>query len=204
MYRVYSCGAYRRNPTAVDLSATGQLRDGSSKPDRAALGRLVRNWSSISGAQNMGNLLLRNPQDENAKIHRKRTADVAGGALRSSAAISTPFSDIAALLVFEHQAHTDQPACSRRLGTRAVLQLALPTSAANQSLTRTLLQNNARELVDYLLFVDEAPLPGAVGESTFASEFGSRGAFRQAGAVAKAARSFASAPALSVQLHDLQ
>ncbi len=45
----------------------------------------------------------------------------------------------------------------------------------------TLLESNASEFVDYLLFVDEAPLPNPIGHSKFADEFASRGPFDEQG-----------------------
>ncbi len=73
-------------------------------------------------------------------------------------------SDIVALMVLEHQARM------LNLMTRAGWEARLGADAGTQ------LQASIAELVDYLLFVDEEPLPGPVtGSSTFARTFASRG-----------------------------
>jgi hypothetical protein len=75
----------------------------------------------------------------------------------------SPHSDIVALTMLEHQAHLLN--LLTRIGWHARLG-----SAAGVSW-----QNEVNELVDYLLFVDEEPLPGPVRTSPFARSFASRG-----------------------------
>ena len=72
-------------------------------------------------------------------------------------------SDVAALMVFDHQMHMADLII--RIGWEA-------RAGMNRGLADT-----ARELVDYLLFVDEAPLPVAIGRgsSGFAAIFEARG-----------------------------
>jgi hypothetical protein len=78
-------------------------------------------------------------------------------------------SDIAALLVFEHQMHMTN--LLTRIGWDARVLAASPRADA-----AAIVANAAQELVDYLLFVDEAPLPAAIsGSSGFADEFAARG-----------------------------
>ena len=73
-----------------------------------------------------------------------------------------PYSDIAALLVFDHQMHMSN--LITRLGWEA---------RANPA---RLLADSAREFVDYLLFVDEAPLRGPLGgTSGFTEAFAALG-----------------------------
>ncbi len=91
----------------------------------------------------------------------------------------TPFSDVAALMVFEHQMHAIDLLV--RIGWDTRFALSQPDNATNRQLTQTLLRNNARELVDYLLFVDDAPLPGAITGSAFVAEFSARGPFDKKG-----------------------
>ena len=96
----------------------------------------------------------------------------------------TPYSDIVALMVLEHQAHLMN--LLTRLGweTRAADyetqtgdSSLLPPGRASFSFDRAV-----TEIVDYLLFVDEAPLPGPVeGTSGFAEEFTRRGPFDRRG-----------------------
>ena len=76
----------------------------------------------------------------------------------------TPYSDIVSLLVIEHQAHLMN--LITRIGWEARIG-----SEAGRPLAQT-----AAELVDYMLFVDEAPMPGPItGPSGFAKVFASKG-----------------------------
>ncbi len=71
-------------------------------------------------------------------------------------------SDIAALLVFDHQVHA----------TNLITRLNWEARAG----TPDRVDESVSELVDYLLFVDEAPIPGRVeGSSGFAEAFAAMG-----------------------------
>lgn len=76
-----------------------------------------------------------------------------------------PYSDTAALMVFNHQMHM------QNLITRVGWEMraaATPNPA--------LLRESAEEFVDYLLFVDETPLPAPISrDSVFAAKFSSTG-----------------------------
>ena len=80
----------------------------------------------------------------------------------------SPFSDIVALLVFDHQ--TRMTNLLTRLGweARVAEHDRRPDAAAA-------LDRAAVEVVDYLLFVDEAPLDGVRGTSGFAERFSALG-----------------------------
>ena len=81
----------------------------------------------------------------------------------------SPHSDIAALLVFEHQMHMTN--LLTRIGWDA--RMLLSTHRADAP---AVLAHAADELVGYLLFADEAPLPAAVtGTSGFAEQFSRQG-----------------------------
>jgi hypothetical protein len=81
----------------------------------------------------------------------------------------SPHSDITALLVFEHQMHMIN--LLTRFGWDARLLLTAHRSDVPADLARS-----AGEVVDYLLFADETPLPAAiVGSSAFASHFADAG-----------------------------
>ena len=88
-----------------------------------------------------------------------------------AAAYLAPHSDIAALMVLNHQTHA----------TNLLIRLNwLARIAAHDSPKGGVLPSQAREtakeLADYLLFADEAPLPSAIrGASEYASQFSSRG-----------------------------
>lgn len=86
-----------------------------------------------------------------------------------------PYSDIAALLVFDHQMHMSN--LLTRLGweARAGLYDKRRDLAA-------VLRDAAKELVDYLLFVEETPLPGKIGSTSgFAERFSALGPFDSRG-----------------------
>jgi hypothetical protein len=81
----------------------------------------------------------------------------------------TAHSDVAALLVFDHQTHLMN--LLTRLGWEVRVAQADRPGAA-----RAVADSAAADVVDYLLFVDEAPLAGPVGgTSGFAGTFEKRG-----------------------------
>jgi hypothetical protein len=83
----------------------------------------------------------------------------------------SPHSDLVALLVFDHQMHMTN--LITRVGWE--VRSALYDKASSRALT-SLLRESANELVDYLLFIDETPLPGPVhGTSGFAEKFAAEG-----------------------------
>ena len=94
----------------------------------------------------------------------------------------TPYSDIVALMVLEHQAHMTNLITrigweARRVEHRA--EMVAPADrgrSTDDGRFREIVDEAAVELVDYLLFVDEAPLPpGVAGGSGFAEMFSARG-----------------------------
>jgi hypothetical protein len=102
-------------------------------------------------------------------------ADVAPKLATGSAAFDTtpylaPHSDVVALMVLNHQ--TRMTNLLTRLGWQSRI-------AAHDAKTGTLpphVRDTVLELVDYMLFVDEPPLPSPVrGSSSFAADFASRG-----------------------------
>ena len=81
----------------------------------------------------------------------------------------SPYSDVIALLVFEHQTRM------MNLLTRIGWEVRL-ARADRPGEVKSVADVAARELVDYLLFVDEAPLPGRIeGTSGFTEQFAERG-----------------------------
>jgi hypothetical protein len=86
-----------------------------------------------------------------------------------TSAYLTPQSDVVALLVFEHQVHLMN--LLTRIGAEArILAHEGKAAAAPQQLAAA-----ARETVDYMLFVDEAPLENVAGSNGFAKAFSARG-----------------------------
>jgi hypothetical protein len=104
-------------------------------------------------------------------------ADVApklesGAAAFDASAYLSPHSDVAALLVLNHQTHMTNLLI--RLGWEArVAEHDLATASRSRQPD---VGETVRDLVDYMLFVSEAPLPSPVrGSSSFAQDFSSRG-----------------------------
>jgi hypothetical protein len=85
----------------------------------------------------------------------------------------TPHSDVVALMVLNHQLHMIN--LLTRLGWQArIVERELP--AATTRGVPPQVGDLVRDFVDYLLFIDEAPLPSPVkGSAAFAQEFASRG-----------------------------
>jgi hypothetical protein len=74
-------------------------------------------------------------------------------------------SDVAALLVFDHQLHL------MNLLTRVGWEVRLAVAEHRLDLIRGEVSQAIDELVDYLFFMDEAPVPALARESEFASAF---------------------------------
>jgi hypothetical protein len=117
----------------------------------------------------LGNAVLTDREHPEGLVTRE-TLDVASltGKFDTSAYLS-PYSEVAALLTFNHQMRVMN--LVTRVGWEA--RLAAARSPADRA---SLFGGMASELVDYLLFVDEAPMPGPVkGASAFAEAFAARG-----------------------------
>jgi hypothetical protein len=71
-------------------------------------------------------------------------------------------SDIAALLTFSHQVQMTNLLTRASWEARAVDPALHPGASAQMSYVEDLMSGVAEEVVDYMLFVDEAPLPNAV------------------------------------------
>ena len=94
----------------------------------------------------------------------------------------TPYSDVVALMVLEHQAHMTNLITrigweARRVAHRE--RMVAPEDrgrSTDDGRFQEIVDEAAVELVDYLLFVDEAPLPAGVrGGSGFTEMFSARG-----------------------------
>jgi hypothetical protein len=94
----------------------------------------------------------------------------------------SPHSDIVALMVFEHQMHLMN--LLTRIGWDARVadyewqrgNAQRPGSPQGQADTIVPVADAAREVVDYLLFIDEAPLTAAIhGSTRFAEKFAAQG-----------------------------
>ena len=84
----------------------------------------------------------------------------------------SPHSDVVALTVLNHQAHMAN--LITRLGWEA--RTGLFRDTADTTALNELIRESAVEVVDYMLFVDETPLPfPVVGSSGFMEQFAARG-----------------------------
>lgn len=84
-------------------------------------------------------------------------------------------SDVAALMVFDHQVRMTNLLTRVAWEVRTALYEEEKTGKGKDVIER-LIANNAKELVDYLLFVDEARIPGKIqSTSGFAEVFGALG-----------------------------
>lgn len=111
---------------------------------------------SIEQAHHMGNAVLADPDNPESW-----TAPHNPGAA----------SDIVALLVFDHQMHMANLITRVGWEVRCALYDKMPAREFDR-----LLRQFAEELVDYLLFIDEAPLPGPVHDASgFAEKFTAQG-----------------------------
>ncbi|HTR38039.1 MAG TPA: hypothetical protein VMH80_19155 [Bryobacteraceae bacterium] len=125
----------------------------------------------LAHGRHMGNAMVGDAEDPDSMI-TDRTLDVTSlkGRYDTSTYLS-PYSDLVALLVFDHQMHMMNLITRVDWEVRCALYDKAPASAL-----AALFHESAKEFVDYLLFIDEAPLPGPVqGVSGFAQKFGAEG-----------------------------
>jgi hypothetical protein len=95
---------------------------------------------------------------------------------------ATPYSDIVALLVLEHRNHMTNLLVRIGWEARVAAHQASQPPSRRPDAPEISLDGTAEELVDYLLFVDEAPLPaGITGGSGFAEWYSSLGPFDDQG-----------------------
>jgi hypothetical protein len=114
-----------------------------------------------------GNLMLRDEADEGLLTMPKAIAAETLHGRFDLAGYLSPYSDIVALMVFDHQLHMINLLTRMSWESRA---------AQENSDADALVERVAREVVDYMLFVDEAPLPARVeGGSGFTERFAARG-----------------------------
>ena len=124
-------------------------------------------------ARDLGNLFFTDPDKAEAPAKAQLLATLAGKL--DPARYLSSYSDIVALQVFDHQMHM------MNLLTRVGWE-ARWAKAQQPSTLAERMKNAATELVDYLLFVDEAPFEGKIeGSSGFAEKFAAEGPFDSRG-----------------------
>jgi hypothetical protein len=135
----------------------------------------------LGSTRHLGNMLFADPQNPRP-LHAKlsRNPHSLEGRFDTSDYLA-PYSDIVALLTFEHQMRMIN------LLTRVGWEIRYAEyeeqhKAVSHEFTLRRLREMAAEIVDYMLFVDEAPLEGAVrGSSGFAEKFAAEGPFDHRG-----------------------
>ena len=160
-------------PADPNAYATGFVTDHRS--------RLVDRWGgwyvtgTHGGTAHMGNVEVLDVPDPNA------TFGVVPPVLDSLAeridldGYPSPYSDVVALLVLDHQTHMTNLITRMGWEARRVVFRDEGRSTDDPRFAEVI-REAAVELVDYLLFVDEAPLPeGVAGASGFQEWFSARG-----------------------------
>ena len=148
---------------------------GVSVDHRTPLDQRWGGWyvtGSAVPSRHFGNLPVIRPQRELALPAPKPPALTSAAGTFDTAGYLSTFSDVVALMVLGHQTHMIN--LLTRLGWET--RVAEREGTLMQAATATRLQQAVRELVDYLLFVDEAPIPSKIeGSSAFAEKFASLG-----------------------------
>ncbi len=177
VFRRSDDGCVRCHISAASLGVPGMMiRSVYTAPDgqpRLIMGAFLTDHRSpienrwggyyVTGAttavQHMGNALATDEDDPSAMV-TPRTLEVVSleGRFDTSHYLS-PNSDVAALMVFDHQMHM------MNLITRAgwEVRAALYDAAHRQRVdSAKIVRESAEELVDYLLFIDEAPFAAPI------------------------------------------
>ena len=124
---------------------------------------------SAGGAKHMGNITVMPKDRGKLKLANPTRPMMSVEPPVDLTGFPTTESDVVALLVLAHQTHMTN--LITRTGWEARLAEMTPSADASARVREA-----ARDLVDYLLFVDEAPLVGPVqGGNGFAARFAARG-----------------------------
>ena len=139
--------------------------------DRLPFDKLWGGWyvtGNSGDGHHMGNLIATDEAHPESMLHGSPVhLDSLEGKARPDSRL-TPYSDIVALMVFEHQVRM------MNLITRAGWETRIALADSHSLTERARAALN--ELADYMLFVDEAPLKGEIsGTSGFAEVFAARG-----------------------------
>jgi len=170
----------RSTPTAADGTAQPWTKN-LAMSHRTPFDQRWGGWyvtGRTSGLSHTGNVFATSPT---SAVERSPDLETLEDRF-DTAAYLTPYSDVVALLVLEHQTHVTN--LLTRLGWEAraaAFELQAGGSKPQQPLPGRApfsIEAAVNEIVDYLLFVDEAPLPGRIqGTSGFAEQFAGRGPF---------------------------
>ena len=119
------------------------------------------------GVASLGNVMLSPPVETDAAVEPQTIALTTLRGKFDTDTYLSPYSDVTALMVFDHQVRM----------TNLLARMSWEARAAEGRADAAMLVDAvAREIVDYMLFVDEAPLTGRVeGSSGFAEWFSAQG-----------------------------
>jgi hypothetical protein len=160
--------------------------------DRTPFRRRWGGWyvtGSDGGMKHLGNAFITETVKREAIVSDETLRRVEPRSLFDGTGYLSAQSDIAALMVFQHQSHmtnlitrlgwetrmatprTEKTGESAETGENRLSAISAPSAVFSGPLKETV-----NELVDYLLFVDEEPLPGSIrGASGFAERFATPG-----------------------------
>jgi hypothetical protein len=145
---------------------------GYDADDRTPFRRRWGGWyvtGTHGDMRHMGNALVASGSNPEQAISDRTLNKTSLDGLFDAAGYLSAHSDIAALMVFQHQSHMTN--LITRVGWEARIAAASGSDAARRALGDAVI-----ELVDYLLFVDEEPLTATVtGTTTFANRFSADG-----------------------------
>jgi hypothetical protein len=149
---------------------------GFTTDDRSAFAERWGGWyvtGLMEHGRHMGNALLADPDRPESMVTNQTLHVTSLQNKFDTSHYLSAHSDIVALLVFDHQMYMTNLITRVGWEVRCALYDKMGSVAFSE-----LLNESAKELVDYLLFIDEAPLPGPVhGASGFAEKFAAEGPF---------------------------
>lgn len=155
-------------PDGTPLATLGELNTDDRTPIEKRWGGWYVTGTSVS-ARHMGNAVVTDARQPEPVVNSLELESLTKELDKS--ALLSPYSDIAALMVFGHQMHMMNLLTLVGWETR----IALSERAAGPALARRL-RPVVNEFVDYLLFVEETPLPQPVqGTSGFKAWFEAQG-----------------------------
>jgi hypothetical protein len=155
-----------------------------------------RRWGGwyVTGADaalgHIGNAFVTDREKREAVVSDDTLHRMAPDAMFDGRGYPSTHSDVAALMVFAHQAHTINlitrlgwewrmaayPRTEKTRETAETAEKSFSASSAHAAVFSASLKDTVAELVDYLLFVDEPPLPAPLGRSSaFAALFAAQG-----------------------------
>ena len=161
-------------PEDKNAYAAGGVSDHRSRFDERWGGWYVT--GGTSSVPHIGNI-VRKPDTAESSLGRPSVALESLDRVFDTEGYLSRYSDVVALMVLEHQTHMINLITRIGWETRLALYQAramntLGEPAGERDAIAAAIRDSAAELVDYLLFVDEAPLAGKIqGSSGFAERF---------------------------------